>query len=350
MDRLIFNEIWPMIEGDDSDDVVPEGAVAAILEAPTIDVHAFDALGAVIARKRGELGSQLRAGLAPAEWYDKRWMADRLVEIGVPGPDVWDEPVASEFPVIVKARITSAGMGVRICHNQAEVDQAWAELGGSSGKAFMQQYLAGPTYATTGIAKEGEVLVHETYRMIPAPGDPTGPSLHQEMVHRPELDENVRRIIRDVNLTGIFNLQQIVDEEGRGRTFDLNPRCPTAFAGLSVAGSALYSTYLSLLEGVEPTAGASLPEGTIASAVRLAYMEDWEDLAAFRAWLRYTGQQIRARRATQGARFVLWAYATRTRLILRGAKRAMRRSRAVPSHVDVTAAPSEATQPVALQR
>lgn len=313
-DRLIFHEVRPVIEGHDEKARVSEEAMAEIFADRTVDIHAYDSLGAQLAGRRAELGQELIAGLAPAQWYDKRWMADRLMELGIPGPDVWDTPLSENFPVIVKARFTSGGGGVRICRSQREVEEAWQDLGGFHGNAFMQEFITGPTYSTSAVAREGELLAHETYTAIKAPGEPTGPSLKQVIVDRPDLVANVRELVREMGYSGILNLQQLEDADGRGRPIDFNPRVPGAFGALAAAGSALFPAYLALLERTAEPVGRTLEAGIITSAVRLSYTRPWADRAAFVDWHRRTDSQIWARRESHGYRFVAWGYLMKTRM------------------------------------
>lgn len=326
VDRIIFHEVRPLIEGRDEHASVSDQAIAEIFADHTVDIHAFDSLGAQLAEHRTELGRSLRAGLAPPEWYDKRWMAERLAQLGIPGPDVWDTPTAEAFPVIVKARFTSGGVGVRICRDEQQVEDAWRELDDVDGRPFMQEFVTGPVYSTAAVAQDGELLAHETYTAIKAPGDPTGPSLQQVIVDRPDLVANVREFIRDVGYSGIFSLQQMQDADGRGRPFDFNPRAPGTFGAFGVAGSALFPAYVALLQGTARPVASTLEAGTVTSAVRLSYVKPWPDRATFLEWYRYTGCQIRARRKSHGSRFVFWGYAMRTRLVVQGF-RELRRSR-----------------------
>ena len=326
LDRLIYHEIWTGMTGSETDAQAEDALMDRILAPGTLDVRAFDYLGVQLARRKKQRLSGPALGLPDPEWYDKRVMADRLVAMGVPGPRVWDRPVAEEYPVIVKARITSAGKGVWICRDEGEVARAWLAAGGPDGNAFLQEMIHGPAFSTTGVAHDGELLAQETYVLTKPAWDPTGPSIRQEMVDRPDLVANTRTFIREVGYSGAFSFQQLEDHSGRGRPFDFNPRSPGSWIALRMAGSGIVEAYDSLLAARPSAAVDPLPPGTSSTTLMITG-GDFESREQIRSWLRYTGVEIRKRKTAFGWRFGVWANVIRAKEYARATRQLRSRTR-----------------------
>lgn len=327
VDRLVFDEIWPAVEVRDGDLGVSDEVCAAVLARPTADVVSDDLVGWQLAAYLDRVRPPSDVSMLDPAWYDKRVLADRLRDLGVPGPQVWDDPGEAPLPVVVKGRLTTAGQHVRLCTSAEAVAVTLGELTGPAGPAFLQELVPGPVFSTTGVARDGQVLLSETFVQTKPPGEPTAPARHVEIVHRPDLDEVVARVVAPTGRTGIFETEQLVDSHGVPRLIDLNPRLPGNWAALHSMGSALFDTYLAVLDGRVVTGAPRLPAGRRGTSLRVTYNPPWTSREEFFAWRRYTGSEMRRRRRTHGPAFTLWAEATRERLVAAIAYRQLREKR-----------------------
>ena len=99
------------------------------------------------------------------KWVQGEW-AERA---GVPTPRAWQEPVAEQYPVVVKTRVGFGGNGVRVVHDHDALAEAWADLTGPDGQPpFLQERLT-PSLHTGGVALDGEALINVAYDGRPAP-------------------------------------------------------------------------------------------------------------------------------------------------------------------------------------
>lgn len=318
INRIVYSRTWHALPPAGTE--LPDHVVAGVLAHPTVDVHGTDYDGQQLALRGGRLPGGTRSLVVGAEWFDKRHLAVTLEQLGIPGPRWWDDVEGRVPPVVVKSRLTTGGLGVRICRDHDELAAAWRELGGTEGNAFIQELHEGESIATTGVARDGELLAEETYLTVSSPHAPTSPPIAQLMVERPELVENVRILLRATRHTGLFNVQQFVDDEGRGRVFDFNPRGPASWAAIDAAGSTLAEVYLALLAGDPIPATDPLPAGTRGASLQLTQappMSGWRDL---HEWWSQTGSLMKQRRKTLGWRFFAWSVLMRNRLALRSLK------------------------------
>lgn len=323
LDRVVFQKIHYLLTADG--EVKPE-LIALVSDPETRDIQAFDQIAAELARSFSDRGEPVPSGLLPECWYDKWWLATRLSELGIPSPRVWRDPVADQFPVVVKLPVSSGGLGVRVVHTEAELARTWAEFS-AQGDPFLQQYLTGEGISVTGVAHNGAVIAAVMYLQHKDPADPYGPSVQQEVLSPEDSDvreilTNASRVISDSQYCGPFSVQVILDEEGVGRITDYNPRVVGAFASLEQAGAGLIEPTVQRLEpGFTPPTEpvVALQHGT-GTSMRLSYDSPWNSWRDGRSWLKRTTNQLWQRGDAVGWRFSAWGAGMTVKLGIKQAK------------------------------
>ncbi|GJF01201.1 hypothetical protein PSD17_01650 [Pseudonocardia sp. D17] len=230
---------------------------------------------------------------------DKSGLAARAERAGLAVPPTTlvkrsngEVPAEMRFPAVVKPvrseLLTEGGLQrfevVRVEDARA-LDSAVAGLPGQA--ALIQPYLAGPIRTVNGVAWNGAVLttVHKL-------ADRTWPvdcgvvSYARTVERDASLDQAVRRLLADLEWSGLFNLQ-FIDADDSTYLIDVNPRIYHS-VGLAVrAGVNLPAIWTALLLGQQP----AVPEYSV--GVRFRAEEDFYSL-----WRMFrSGQRVTALRA-----------------------------------------------------
>ncbi len=231
------------IDCESLDSVLPEG---------TVDIQAPDHIAMQVLRSGDPAGRFLRRvapDVDPYLLFDK-WRAKNLCnELGVPTPRGWESPDCDSFPIVVKSRIGSGGDGVRIAHDQEQLNEYWAELTDSDGRSpFLEEFHATADLHFGGVAKDGELLVGTAFRGLPEPTDPLGPPRTCEAVDEPDIVEGVRKIVKATRYTGFINLDYVTDDAGFALAIDINARVFGTWPPLQESGVDMFGAYLFALD------------------------------------------------------------------------------------------------------
>ena len=88
---------------------------------------------------------------------------------------------------------------------------------------IVQEYLAGVEYHAYAVVSDGCVLAIVVYRSLIS-GRGTGPCLAFEAVVKPEIDEWVRHLVRELGFSGQISFDFIIGEAGVPQAIECNPR------------------------------------------------------------------------------------------------------------------------------
>jgi len=189
------------------------------------------------------------------------------------------------FPVVLKHSFSSAGQGVFICQDEAEVEKTLGELKLQRALAFRfmlwrekvrgrvmdehwlpadesliaTQYIAGRSAMSLAAAVEGRMLGVLTAEAIMTHPGSTGPSSVVRFIHHEEMRHATGQLLKHWGLTGLIGFDFILDAAGQAWLLECNPR-PTPIAHLGArVGEDLCAALHAGLAGlpVKPPASAS---------------------------------------------------------------------------------------------
>lgn len=313
LERPLWTEVHALVSRDPDSVgayVVDLAALAPLLAHDVVDVHVQDdLLPAVTGLDVACLAPERRvaAGVDPAVLADKL-VQDRVArDAGVATPESWDTPETDRFPVVVKGRVGFGGKQVRIVHHDAELAEAWREVGELSGsRPFLQQHLPGRCNGA-GVAVRGSLVTCATYDVAPPADDPTGAPASITMVHHPAALEATERYIRAIGYSGIFCINYVIGDDGMPRLIDFNPRVFGSWTMLQQLGVDVLGGYLAAIAGgPEPRASTARP-GTSAEQLRIPAPPGDR-----RRWRRSSWRTIRAQEPFLGRR---WAAVMRASVL-----------------------------------
>lgn len=195
------------------------------------------------------------------------------------GADTGIDTAGVEFPVMVKPlrSVQNTADGLRrfeVSRVDTPVELAAALAALPDGQGLVQPFLAGRIRTVNGVAWNGEVVitVHKlAHRTWPIGGGVVC-SATTTAVH-PALEAASRTLIRNVNWSGLFNLQLIETPDGRHHLIDVNPRMYHSLALAIGAGANLPAIWTDLLLNREPVLGP------YRSGVHFRAQEDFYNLA-----------------------------------------------------------------------
>ena len=184
---------------------------------------------------QSELAALIRASLGDPEHYrasvDKTQLSQAAARAGVRVPPHTviatreeGEAFAAEhgYPVVVKRPYTSAGDGVRIAANAAELRDAIAALGvpnsadfetDQSGRLLVQKHVDGYNCYHETVAWEGRMLAGYAGDRLQTYGGVTSPATVVRYRHAPEMRAMTERIVAAFGMTGLFTSECIVERE-----------------------------------------------------------------------------------------------------------------------------------------
>lgn len=195
------------------------------------------------------------------------------------------------FPIIVKRSQSTAGDGVAICKDGAELTAAIARLlvplpidfgDAAVGRVMLQAHIPGRIHFYTAAAWKGELLAGVAVEKME--GEAMGPSSAVRYYRSRPMHDFTARLARGFGLTGIFSPEYIVHERtGEPVLLELNRRMShgthmSAAFGLDVA-AALYAA----MHGTPPASRRELDDGE--EHLRAHFPAEWIRDADSR-WLR----------------------------------------------------------------
>jgi predicted ATP-grasp superfamily ATP-dependent carboligase len=253
-----------------------------------------------------QLGALIRASLGDPAWYrtsvDKTLLPAAAEALGVRVPP-WAvvaslaqaEAFAADhgYPVVVKRRRSSAGDGVGICADRAQLANAIAELArvdhvafpaGSESRLLVQAFIRGGTRFYPSMAWQGNLLTGYAGEKLVANPEPKGPPTVNRYFHSPALRESAAKLARGFGITGFFSPEFIEDERtGTPYLMEINRRLVGgAHRGSAIGVDHCAALHAALLGKPSPTR-ADLAEGEAHFTVH--FPQEWLRDAAS-AWLR----------------------------------------------------------------
>jgi carbamoyl-phosphate synthase large subunit len=170
---------------------------------------------------------------------DKYRCTRRLEEAGHVVPDTWlasDRPEfdASAFPLLAKPRSGRGSRGVERLEDAGALDAYLANTDRSPEEIIIQEYIGGPEFTTSVVATtDGRTL-----SVVPKEAlEKDGSTVDGVTRRATAVAESCRAVADTLNPCGPMNVQQMLDDEGRPHTIEVNPRfsstsCLTVAAGV----------------------------------------------------------------------------------------------------------------------
>jgi biotin carboxylase len=194
-----------------------------------------------------ELAGLIRASLGDATHYlssiDKTLLSAAAERAGVRVPahaviasvdDAESFAAAHRYPVVVKRPFTTAGDGVRIAADAAELAAAVAALASPkpddlepnpSRRLLIQQHVDGHVCYQNVAAWQGCMLAGYAGDRLQAHGGPMAPGTVVRYRHAPELREFSDRLVQAFGMTGLFTSEYIIEQAtGIPRLIEINRR------------------------------------------------------------------------------------------------------------------------------
>ena len=183
---------------------------------------------------RAELGSLIRASLGDPAHYrisvDKTLLSGAAARAGVRVPAhavvaTRDEAIAFAavhgYPVVLKRPYTTAGDGVRIVADEAEVAAAVIALTApklddlepdASRRMLIQKHIDGRICYQNVAAWQGRMLAGYAGDRLQAHGGPMAPGTVVRFYDAPELRDFSGRLVRAFGITGLFTSEYVIDQ------------------------------------------------------------------------------------------------------------------------------------------
>jgi len=138
------------------------------------------------------------------------------------------------FPVLVKAVRGMGGSGIECFDNPTDLLQS--PIAGSD-KFIAQSFVTGYDIDCSVLCRDGHILAHTIQRSF-VPGDGSyGPSTRLDFVHDEETFDIVRRLMRELNWSGVAHVDLRYDEQDRQiKILEINPRFWITVVGSLKAG------------------------------------------------------------------------------------------------------------------
>lgn len=141
-----------------------------------------------------------------------------------------------EYPALAKPRVGAGGTGIEFFNTEAEV-RNFLKDSNNQGKYILQEFIRGYDIGCSVLCKDGDVLAYTIQKGV-IPGrkrfePPAGIDfIHQEMVL-----ENVQKLMRALNWSGVANIDIRYDEkENLPKILEMNPRYWASLLGSLAAG------------------------------------------------------------------------------------------------------------------
>ena len=303
----------------------PDGFVGALVRAaseirPATILPGGESSLLALAGREDEFPADVVVGTFPPELVrratDKQALAEVAEAAGLATPpteivsaeDLLDRAEKLAYPLVLKAArsLVSDPNGslrrVESCRVDSSDDLVEAMDRLQSSPLLVQQYVPGVLRTVCGVAWRGRLvcsLLQENTRLWP-PGFGVA-SLAISLPRDPELEQATTRIVQALELSGVFQVEFLVDGEER-YLIDINPRIYSSMGAAIAAGLNLPAIWVELLLGGAPQVG----EYRVGVRWRV---EDSElrllKRAVLRGDRRLVAELVRPRRGTAHAAFVL---------------------------------------------
>jgi carbamoyl-phosphate synthase large subunit len=167
---------------------------------------------------------------------DKYKLMTALKEAGIPVPSSYVDggcPWNMKMPVILKPRVGRGSRDVKVAHELDEVYNHIRKVGLQNGRMLVQQFIQGTEYTVSVVSwRDGSVQAVVPKEVILKAG------VTQRAVTRRhgEIEMLCQEIARCLRPNGPFNVQCIVDAEGKAWPFEINPRFSSSVSLTQAAG------------------------------------------------------------------------------------------------------------------
>lgn len=156
------------------------------------------------------------------------------------------------FPCVIKVPDGVSAAGVYIEQDSDALARRFADLHAAGVMPIVQEFINGDLYGFTAVCRQGEVLAHFAFRTdIEYTLGGTPPLAYS--VNDEQFLAQARRLIALTNWTGAIDLDYLVDDTGRHRLLEINPRLSGTSIFAYKLGIDLPASYLSLALGQAPT-------------------------------------------------------------------------------------------------
>jgi predicted ATP-grasp superfamily ATP-dependent carboligase len=157
---------------------------------------------------------------------------------------------AAGLPLIVKSGQSSASTGVALCRTSDEVMLAFDKFFGNSPSVTAQRYYAGPTYLAGALFVHGEAVHFYAGKKTLTWPSLTGFSYEIESAWEPHLStlqQAAQTVCKNLEWTGLASFDFVLDETGKFRFVDFNPRLWGSAGAMATAKVDLYEGLDSLI-------------------------------------------------------------------------------------------------------
>jgi len=228
-----------------------------------VDVHASEGaiavLGpgsAVVARLAAcALGARGMGAAVVDKYAVGRRLADRGARVPCQLPvgdvDVDQAIDALGLPLMVKQRVATAGIGVRLASSRAEVVAALEALGGGRSALTYEQFVAGEVVHYAGVFGPDGPQHEATVVPRRSAANPLGPAVAVTTSDDAELRRIGRQLVSWLGAEGLVAVELIRDADGCSWPIDLGPRVWGNVLAPVRDGAALFEHYGKLI-GLAP--------------------------------------------------------------------------------------------------
>lgn len=204
----------------------------------------------LIARHRDRFDPYVNVPLTSLEnmerTHDKGRLAVLAEELGITIPgtrqfasmdDLYRGLPEIEFPVFLKLRSASAGVGLKKCDTPEELTSTFRQFVEGfrlepQEYPLVQQFVKGEDYCCTMLFDQGRKIAAMTYRNLRAFPRGTGAGALRETVSLPEAEQAAEKLLSHLNWHGMAELDFRQAKEGPAYLIEVNPRF---FGGLPQA-------------------------------------------------------------------------------------------------------------------
>ena len=184
--------------------------------------------------------------LSLLDTFADKWLLAKLLEREeIPHPKTFSLPslpcdeqqyTNMKFPLMVKARTRTAGGGICLCRSPREIVDFLTKQS-DPGEFFLQEFVSGPDVDVSMLCRDGETLAYTIQRGLVPSHKPFHPPAAIEFIQDDRAFENIRRLVRAVEWSGIVHFDCIHDlESGEIKLLEANPRYWRSLLGSLKAG------------------------------------------------------------------------------------------------------------------
>ncbi len=174
------------------------------------------------------------------------------------------------YPVVVKRRVDTAGLGVAIAGDADAVLAAAERFGTGGAGIFLERFIAGDIVQYAAMVGANCIEQGDEVCLLveKAPDNPLGPSVSVTVIDDRALVLAGRRAVSALGCTGLVNLEFVRDQAGTAHHIDCSTRAFGNLAAVSMAGVDLIGAYIAWL-GLRSSASPGSGGGRIEPGARL---------------------------------------------------------------------------------